>query len=371
MGSSPSRGHARTRPSRDAIRRDQYAARVRIRVAVIVLAACGSTPPTTPPSGHPTKGSEVRIDDLLREASEAHAKHLPLDDRAPFEVPPVADARDVTLYLDACHAGDHPACWIAMELALQDAHARVPKEFEPSLSSAGRDAVAMIEQNCRAGDHMSCVALPVEDKPDNLRFPDVPGAVGRSHACQYVWDGTNADRCAGDKLRAECDEGFARSCRAAGQLSDFLANRALKSPAPHDDLDKRENELDKEGCRARIVSYCGSATKDDPDNYFEAATACDLGQHCSRLAAILLERGKKLEARDAAERGCQFFRDRCAELGVMYIDGTLPETTPGRGQRLVDFVCESVRRTNGEKMMQGYKPCARMTGAAAPQDTSL
>lgn len=334
--------------------------RTSLVVVVLGAVACGGVHHDAPPGAHPIRGSELRSDELLHEAAAAHAKRFPLDDRAPFEVLPVDEPKDVELYLEACRAGDHPACWIAAELAQQDAHARTPTNQEPELTAAARDALTLVEQNCRAGDHDSCVALPPDDEHSGRRFPDAPGAAGRSYACQML-DPDNLQACPTDQVRAECEAGFAESCRAASSLIGFATPRPPDASTRMAELDKRTAELGMAGCRARIVRQCGWAPADAPENvrYSEAATVCDLGQRCSGLAALLLARGETLAARDAAERGCQFFRDRCAELGVMYLDGKLPETVPGRGQRIVDFVCDSVRRHSGEKMMQGYAPCAR------------
>jgi hypothetical protein len=122
---------------------------------------------------------------------------------------------------------------------------------------------------------------------------------------------------------------------------------------------KRARELGTSSCAERIMRSC--IVDDAPaDKRFEVTEQfCALSRRCSFLADEYLARGDTVRARDAAERGCQFFLDRCAELGVMYLDGKLPEPTPGRGQALVDWVCASMQRSLGDNLMRTYAPCAR------------
>lgn len=42
----------------------------------------------------------------------------------------------------------------------------------------------------------------------------------------------------------------------------------------------------------------------------------------------------------------------------MYLDGVLEEPVPGRGRRMVDFICDSLRRDQ-PKAFETYKPCKR------------
>jgi hypothetical protein len=53
------------------------------------------------------------------------------------------------------------------------------------------------------------------------------------------------------------------------------------------------------------------------------------------------------------------------ELGVLYIDGVLEEPVPGRGHRLVDFVCGLLRRDH-PKAFEIDKPCKRANLPESP-----
>lgn len=322
---------------------------------VLGVSSCGSPQPVAPevPGNAPARAS---VAELLARAERANAEHLPLDYARPFERASVPESPAVALYLDACRAGDKRACWLAMQLAEQDAVVSAPLERAPAqISSRWREALKLVEANCMGGDRESCRALPADADARSLSFPTAPGLLGRSRRCS---ESDTLSGCSETLLRSECDAGFVRSCRA---LSGLLVLRSAESAKPHELVDEAEaiaqraDHLGADDCNAGIVATC---------TLEEAVVAgselvCSFGRQCSTLAQSYLRQGDTRRARDAAERDCQYFANRCAELGVMYLDGTLPEPVVGRGQALVDFVCASYRRSAGEHEMRQYTPCER------------
>ncbi|MEO6773250.1 MAG: hypothetical protein ABI467_09525 [Kofleriaceae bacterium] len=247
-----------------------------------------------------------------------------------------------------------------MEIAEQDAVVRTPLEWPPrNPSPRWREAVKLVEVNCLAGDHMSCAALPTESDAHGVTFPAASGALGRSPGCAEP----ETDRCPEATLRQECEIGFARSCNTLATRLDMdaLTNPRTSQQAESDAARKRSYALAAASCRAGVVDDCQfHASPQDP--VLELAVSqseCEFGRACGGLAKLYLGRGDLARARDAAERGCQYFAERCAELGVMYLDGTLPEPVAGRGQALVDFVCASLRDVRGDQAMRRYSPCGR------------
>ena len=338
-----------------------------VPVATAVLATfclaggCRSAPeaPPAPPNHRPPV---IDIAALLASAERANASHLVLDYKRPFERADVGDSPAVALYLDACRAGHKEACWLAMQIARQDAVVRDRLVRDPTQAPAiWREAAKLVEANCLAGHHTSCLALPPSYDAFGMTFATAPGAAGRSRGCREY--DAEKPACSESAVRSECEAGFASSCRS---LAAVLLMQNLQTYKPglleaSTAASERTIELGINSCREQIVDHCIDAAHGPrADVHFEAAkTSCELDRACYRLAELYLERGDTLRARDAAERGCQFFWNRCAELGVSYLDGKFPEPVPGRGQQLVNFVCEDYRRSAGEEKMLQYKPCLR------------
>lgn len=321
------------------------------RVSLLFLViACGSPQPPATDVPHNAPPPQTAAE-LIARAERANAEHLPLDYARPFERAPVADSSAVGMYLDACRMGERPACWLAMYLVQQDEHIRSLATHAPGeVSPRWREVTKLVEANCVAGHHASCLVLPREKDAHGLAFPAAPGAAGRSAICEDA----EKPGCQVVLLRKECDEGFAQSC---GVLSVLLGQQAMTSSSAallteSDAAMRKAEELRATGCWMRAADDC------PPSPIDAARLACDFGKRCSGLAKLYLEQGDKPRARDAAERGCQYFADSCAELGVMYLDGVLGEPVAGRGQRLVDFVCDSLRRDH-PKAFETYKPCKR------------
>lgn len=321
------------------------------RVSLLLfIIACGSPPPPATEVPHNAPPPQTAAE-LIARAERANAEHLPLDYARPFERAPVGESPAVKLYLDACQLGDRPACWLAMYLVDQDHHVRsLEIHRDSAVSPRWAEATKLVAANCTKGHHASCLVLPREQDAHGLTFPEAAGAAGRSVACE---DGKTQE-CPVPLLREECNEGFEQSC---GVLSVLLAQMAMSTHQPalfaeSDAARQRSGELQAAGCWMRAGDDC------PPSPLAAAQLACDFGKKCFGLAKLYLEQGDKQRARDAAERGCQYFADRCAELGLMYVDGVLEEPIPGRGQRLVDFVCGALRR-EAPRLFEAYTPCQR------------
>jgi hypothetical protein len=273
----------------------------------------------------------VRADRALREAS-------PIDYARPFANKPPDRSVAIGLYLDACHAGDHRSCWTAMAV--------MPDAQRPTL-------FATVATNCRAGDMMSCRALPPDDDADAPRFPDLPGALGRGCV------GNDCDRAA---LQAECVAGFPKSCR----------RRMGTGSIPNTDLpnETRRHELSVVGCTAGIVDECEEAGFSDAPAVALAAyhQGCLLDRNrCASLGKYLDEIGLEepghphaIDARDAYERGCQYGTEMeaCYNLGVGYILQTYPEPVKGRGAAVLGYACEQLAKTmTPQDLLAGRSMC--------------
>jgi hypothetical protein len=208
------------------------------------------------------------------------------------------------------------------------------------------DQVATLEQlvdaNCRAGDLMSCRALPGNTATDS-QFPDSPGVAGRSFACNHPEE-VHCDRAL---LHRECERGFPASCDAEVDTHG-VAGAARKA---------RILSLATTGCAAGIVSECRLALRtDDPEEELKTLErACDLDfVVCDVVASKYLARHEPSRARDFMERTCQFApgaEGACAQLGAMYLAHTLQEPIPGRGQALVDWGCAETLKQYGPEMV--------------------
>ena len=263
-----------------------------------------------------------------------------LDYKRPFDDKPIDRSRAMALYLEACRGGDKPACWIAMEVANAD---------------QWRAMALIVEANCKAGDVMSCRALPA---PEGTRhgFPSAPGALGREGDCEFIEEGSSCDRVA---MRRECSEGFPASCRA------IATSRPYVDDAPA--LLARAAELVDAGCKQDIISECrivGSSASEQ-QREFASSRVCALGRAwCEGIGIRALKRGDMAKARDAYERACQIHDAReahCAELGEMYLDHKLVEPVPGRGQALVDWACQRILKIvrTRERLDSDFAGCKR------------
>jgi hypothetical protein len=286
-------------------------------VTTLVVAACGATSPHPPPGNHVAGGGDPR-----RQADEELRREEPLDLARPFRAPPVDHDRAIAGYLDACHAGDKPACWIAMTVAGP---------------GAWHDAVAAVRRNCQTGDLMSCRALPEDDR--GTPSSDLPGAAGRAGICD---DDTACDRAA---LRRECDAGFAVSCVALGMSHPTEPDR--------DGLTTRAAGLAVAGCDASVVAECRLLLTLGSDAQTDAAR--------DRLCTLTDNDCRADDPLDA-ERDCQYGAASaytCVELGAKYLRHTFPEPVPGRGQALVDWGCPQLAKLVGHEKVEVRVPaCA-------------
>jgi hypothetical protein len=286
------------------------------RAWLLVLAACGASPAPAraprparpaPPPPDPHAAIELRA-----RAEEALKKGAPLDYQRPFQTPPWDRTATAALFRDACQAGDKHACIIEAELG------------------AGFERVLA---NCRAGDLMSCRALPPDEQAP--RFPDVPGATSRSVACQKS---PLVPPCDAEAVRRECEAGFAAAC---GELNNLDVLRSEDGR-----LLQRYPQMLLRGCQAGIASECEMVAQygTDREQLENSQLLCELQPgDCSALAYIAHAHGDATTERDSFERACQYGGSKvlglCAGLGASYLDGELVEPVPGRGHALFEFAC--------------------------------
>jgi hypothetical protein len=290
-------------------------------MAFCVALGCGANRPDSPgrelirnePPQRDDASARRRVE-LVALAGRALSKRWPLDYRRPFVTEPEPQPEDETaanLYLEACREGDKPSCWIAA-----------------TIDGAGIErATPHVLENCRAGDVMSCRALP-----NHLPFGDAPGREGRSERCQAP--GKTCDLAA---LRQECEEGFAFSCWWMFQ-----------APPPADRLEAHALPLARAGCRATIENDCRLLWSIDEasadDHKLSSDQLCPLRiSECSGALTRYLKLGDLGRARDVAEQICQHggeqSRYNCLGLGEYYVSGTLPEPVQGRGEALISWAC--------------------------------
>ncbi|MEO7732674.1 MAG: hypothetical protein ABIY55_17020 [Kofleriaceae bacterium] len=293
----------------------------RLALAAITLCAslgCGANRDASPRNEpihneppHRDDASARRRLELVAQAERALSTRWPLDYRRPFVIQP-EDETAANLYLEACREGDKPSCWIA---ATMDG------------SGIGR-ATPRVLENCRAGDVMSCRALP-----SHLDFGDAPGREGRSERCWGVPEKT----CDLSALRRECEAGFAFSCWWMFQ-----------APPPDKGLAAHALPLARAGCRASIENECrmlwssGDAGAADQKLSDDHLCPLRIGE-CSAALTRYLKLGDFGRARDVAEQLCQYGGDQshynCLTLGEYYVSGTLPEPVHGRGEALISWAC--------------------------------
>jgi hypothetical protein len=253
-----------------------------------------------------------------------------LDYARPFNVPPYDPKAIVRAYIDACKAGDRPSCYVGLSVASSNSDEFIA--LEP-----------LVDANCRAGDTMSCRALPPSNVVD-LRFPDSPGAAGRSEACNDL----ERKDCDQSALHGECERGFPASCDL-----EISRNGSQSSPA----LQQRRTSLAVAGCAAGVGSECKYVVSSGDADLELAALerSCDLlPVNCHTVAERYLAKKQPVAARDLMERLCQFApgaETACAELGAMYLAHKLEEPLPGRGQALVDWACAEIPKRYSPEMV--------------------
>lgn len=300
---------------------------LRRTILVSALVGCGHAAPPPPIANTRTTPAPTA---LVQRADAALAASLKPDYGEPFAAAAPDRSAVRALYLQACYAGDHPACWIASAIH--------PHELDDD-----PQAEARVIDNCRAGDLMSCRAIrrPVEP------VDDLPGHVGRSCWCTWVAmrSGLRCESyrkpCNADvgALRQECAQGFPFSCRAAS----FLDWR-------HDppDLGSRTTALERAGCDRSIEPECSMlTTSKEPARRQALQRLCGLAiDRCRDLGKdayneeLTSPTDDPIVARDALERLCQFSpvderAASCAPIIEMYTDGAAPEPAPGRRAALV------------------------------------
>lgn len=297
-------------------------------------AAAGPAPRPHVAASHP---GSPELPDLVARAEQSLVDSLPLDYRRPFSDSSSDRPATRQRFLEACRAGHRPSCWTAWYLE--------PQWHESS------EAFLLIRANCAAGDLMSCRAilpLPMMDPRGEL-----PGAAGRSQACWTTPDEPGGTGCDVAALRRECRARFSASCRllvmhrrsAAGDPGDA----ALTS-------DARLAELAEGECDAGLISACLDARLFGSRDRRPGAASwlereCRITPFfCQELLQHLLDARATIQARDVAERRCQYgantSRDSCADLGDYYVTGVLPEPVPGRGRALLEWACDATTRRN-------------------------
>lgn len=227
----------------------------------------------------------------------------PVDYDLPFRgVPPLRSAV-VLRFHQLCVRGDHRACWI---------------EAQYSTARLSTGDYTRVADNCRAGDRLSCRALPIPG-PGLPAYPDLPGAMGRGVECQTP----ASERCDEELLHRECAEGFRNSCLSIPYDEEHA--EAQHAAFKH---------LADEDCGHDIASGCVR-----PEGSLEARV-CELTDECFELG-LSLESHDALGARNALERACQYDQSQfvCATLAAHYIHHEWPEPVPGRGLALMKWAC--------------------------------
>ena len=317
-------------------------------LALVAVLGCGApardqpVPPATPTAapGPTADVVAVRADvvALRARADQSLAASWPLDDARP--VTRHDDDRSATAaqYLEACRGGDQQACWIA-----------------GSVGGWSVAVTAAVHDNCRAGDQLSCRALP-QERVDaaSPAFADVPGEAGRSVACNRSTASKVDPACDLAALRKECTLGFSHSCAVISERPDV-------SSTERDAFHERAHELAREGCRARIDRECGEQMvrgKEADEREIDERMCPQQRVWCGNLSLFAEQDGDLVRARDLAERVCQYGADdsamSCLVLAGSYLEGRLPEPSPGRGEALRSWACSQPR------VAESHRACARL-----------
>lgn len=286
--------------------------------------------PSAPPAG---RASSTRVDPVAA-AEAALRDDRPVDFALPFVEGSARRKHLLSAFVAACDAGNNASCWKAVVIGLS-----------PERSAL----LERVAGNCRAGDLLSCRALPIDG---DERFPDAHGAVGRSAECQ-VHDGA----CDQAALHLECAAGFPRSCAALAYIAGRQEAKTLYA---------RAERLEDVGCRAGILSECSYFGVDVEKQTLYETQYCELAASCQAAGTRLRDAGNLLAARAMYERACQYDENdahRCLGLAISYLDRTMPEPVAGRGQALLDWVCLKFEKTldKGDSIVDMLPQCTRMT----------
>lgn len=256
----------------------------------------------------------------------------PFDLAFPAQTPPRRDAATNEL-LAACRAGHHPSCWLLLQVATR--------------GSALEIGLADVVSECEKGDLWSCQAIPPGGGHPQLPT-NLPGEQGRILAGSR---GSVTDEEAG-RLRGECRDGFAYSCKALAERSPDLTERR--------EMHDKTVLAARAACRRKVPDACALVAPEWPVE--ERLAALDWNcvirrSQCDRYGAALLALGRRDEARNEYERACQYGRreSSCLELAELYRAGKLVEPVKGRATTIVRAACASLAELGdvGE-----YEECA-------------
>lgn len=201
---------------------------------------------------------------------------------------------------------------------------------------------------CQKGDSWSCQAIP-QLATDPLIPAGLPGEQGRILSGK----GRAPTREESTKLRAECDGGFAYSCKV-------LADRS-SDPAERREMSDKMSVAARAGCQRKVPDACLLVGPDWPTEDRLAALDwnCQIRRYqCDRYGAALLALGRRDDARNEYERACQYGRspEPCLELAELYRDGTLIEPIKGRGMAIATLACASATKDGDVGI---YEECAQ------------
>lgn len=260
---------------------------------------------------------------LAQRADQALADGVRPNYRRPMAGAPLDRQAIGALYVAACRAGDKRSCWVAVTF------------HDPQGTAA-----AQIIENCRAGDLLSCRAIP-EDKTLDVSN-HLPGWGGRSRAC-------GVDGCSRAILQKECDAGFPRSC---DQVVDMIEPYVEVRPPGYQvspELVAPLVRLTRRGCAAGLIGECFLLSSRSPrlpddmnnDQLLAHQHMCDIAiVGCDDLGHIYKAKGDVVKAQETFERACQFGAGGCAGAASGYLDDHLPEPAPHRGEDLARWACQ-------------------------------
>ena len=293
---------------------------VRAMLCCLAWAACGSHDPSLQTVALSNKPPNAA---LAQRADRALANAVRPDYRRPMAGAPLDRPAIGALYLAACRAGDKRSCWVAV-----------------TFGDPQGIAAAQIIENCRAGDLLSCRAIP-EDK--TLDVPNhLPGWAGRSRAC-------GIDGCTRAVLQRECDAGFPRSCDQVVELIEPWPTERPPGYQVSPELVAPLVRLARRGCAAGLIGECFLLSSRSPplpedthnDRLLAEQSMCDIAVvGCDDLGRIYRSRGDLVKAQEAFERSCQFSAGGCADAAAGYLDDHLPEPVPHRGEDLARWACQ-------------------------------
>jgi len=292
-------------------------------VVLVVVTGCASASKALPPLSEHAAPSEPR-----RPVSDILEQDTPLEYTRPMAGASRNRAKTIELFHERCVAGDHYACRIEAQL----------------LPVAPDAAYARVARDCRAGDQISCRALP-GDRSSWL-FPDELGAMSRKPEC-VVEPRAGCDLVA---LRAECARGFPMACDELSVVPDSPELLPLAT---------KTNELAVAGCSGGIADECRWAVAVD-HSITPRKFLCLMALDCGELAREYERTGQKDLARDAYERACQYGKDpidTCLDLAAKYVSHELTEPVSGRAAGLVNFACPQIR-ASPKAIATAYPACA-------------